>query len=68
MDFAQSWPSLRRGCLTQSLEVDTAEGPVLGIVPDLDLLRDLKIEILSIHQKRLVASFRSPPRPSRCGY
>ena len=41
---------------------------ILGLWPDLDLTGDLKIQISSAQLKRLVTSFRLPPRPSRCGY
>ena len=52
----------------QRLAVHTAEGSILSILSDLDLTRDPKIEIFRAHQKCLVASFRLPPRPSRCGH
>ena len=47
-------------CPAQSLEIHPAEGPILGLWPDLDLTLGLKIKILSAHLKRLVASFRLP--------
>ena len=55
-------------CTTQSLETHPAEGPILGIWTDVDLTRDLKIYIVSAHLKHLVARFRFPHRPSRCGH
>ena len=36
-------------CPAKNIEVHTTEGPILGILPDLDLTRDLKIEILSAY-------------------
>ena len=41
---------------------------ILNLWPDPDLARDLKIQIETDHRKRLVTSFRLPPRPCRCGY
>ena len=52
-------------CPTQSLEVHTAERPILCIWPDLDIARNLKMKIVSADQTRLVASFRLPPRLAR---
>ena len=55
-------------CPAQSPEIHSAEGPILGLWRDHDLTGDLKIKMLSTHLKRLVAGFRLPHRPSRCGH
>ena len=55
-------------CPAQSPEIHSAECPILGLWCDHDLTRDLKSKILSTHLKRLVAGFRLPHRPSRCGH
>ena len=41
---------------------------ILNFWPDLDLARDLKIQIETYYHKCLITSFRLPPRPRRCGY
>ena len=51
-----------------STRVHDAGTLVLRIWPDPDTARDLKIHMLSTHQKCFVTYFRLPPRIFWCGY